>query len=303
MDTTPDLTPLHVAQHWPFLRRQINLERSPSVLRALDVLATAQVLADGEPAELGERRVREMTGTTPGEAGRLRMALLGLERRRVAWHYPGTGRRGSAWTLVPDVAHWRAMPWRVSGPAAEEAIRLCRCRAASAIAARFPGQGGLRSDDEAKFALPDADHLRRPGLLSVDNPVETRGYGESRAAMADAPGLLPVETRGYGSSDRPPYCSLDVDIRLRRPDEDDDEPLVQLLAGVQRATGSRVWPGSAPERQLRALAGTVTLDQARAIAGQLAAYRVAGKPLRSPSLAATVAVEIAASPAVKGLAG
>lgn len=303
MDTTPDLTPLDVAQHWPFLRRHLTLDRHRSMLRALDTLASAQVQADGEPVELGQRRIRETAGLTNGEAGRVRMALAELESRRVAWHYPGAGSRASAWAFRSDLSHWRAMPWRWSGGAVEEAIRLCICRAASAFVARSPGQSVLQLCDRPEFHLVDADHLWRPGLLSVDNPVETRDNGGSRATNPKRTGISLVDTRDKFGPAGAPYCFSDVDIRLRRPDEDDDETLATLLQGVLRATGSRVWPGSAPERQLRALAGTVTPDQARAIAGQLAAYRVAGKPLRSPSLAAAVAVEIAASPGVKGLAG
>lgn len=278
---TERLAPIDIARHFPFVARHLDLDRWPAAERILWTLAVRQVCAGGAPVQLGAKSLGA-GGMTAGEAGRARTVLAELERRAVVGRLRGRGRRPDAWTFAAEPMHWRPMPWRWSAPAVQEAICGCVCRAAIAVAARRPGQSVAFPRGRPEFRLSDDDHLWRPGLL----PVETRGFGDRRAATASHPGFFPVDTRGYGDDLGAPDCSSrDRDLSL---EEERVAPLVEVI----KRTTAGVW--GRPLARLTALCATLSDDQIAIVAAQMA--RVGG-----PRVDRLVdeAFDAAASPACK----
>lgn len=286
-----DLHPDDVAGHWPFLDRALALDRWLAGRRALSILARLLAGSGGEPVPMPRGRLTADFDLTAGEAGNLYRALLELERRDVVARYRGGGRRPDVWTLRAELARWRGLPWAIPAARAESAIRSCVCRADFAVAARFPGQSLALSRGDAEIALSEADHLPRPGLLSVDS----RGYGESRAANANGhrerPGgarWSPVETRGYGEKAAAPVLPL----AYKRRDVDDDgvDQRRELLeAAIQSATGGHVY--GQPWHRLDRIAEGLSDDEAERVAAELATRR----DVRSPVWLVAVAADLAAA--------
>src|SRR5579862_423750 len=154
--------PLAVVTHWPFVRRNLFLDRATATRLALDTLAELQFRATGEHVRLGRARLRSQCQLTAGQAGAVYNALRELERRRVVVRLRDAGNRADAWSFRPDVRRWRAMPWRSSGRDVETAIERCICSTDRAFAARFPGHGVVGAPS---FWLAAEDHLRPPGLF------------------------------------------------------------------------------------------------------------------------------------------
>jgi hypothetical protein len=292
MTTAPD--PMTVAAHWPYVRRNLQLARARPVARALDTLCELQYEAGGEPVPLGRARLTS-AGLTAGEAGAVYNALVELERRRVVVRYRGAGRRPDAWSLRADLAHWRSMPWGAAGKTVGTALSRCACSTFRAVAARNPVQSVA---PHRLFWLSVDDHLRPPGLFTVDS----RGYGDSRAATAQRPGKTPVDSRGYSAAGGPSLLSSVEDIRLQRQDVDERVESA-LREGVRRVCGGAgVWRRSDPERSLVELAVRLTYDQALACVERLATHRVNGATIKSPAFAVDVLWDLADSPGVKAMA-
>lgn len=287
----PDLEPIDVARHWPFLRRHLHLERNIKTADVLSLVARLQVTAEGAPVELGAKRLAALLEATAGEAGRLRVVLASLEERRVLYRQRARGSHPDAWSFFPDVAKWRRMPWRWSGREVEQAIGSCICRAGSAIPARIPGQSMLRLREEPEFRLLDADHLWRPGLL----PVETRGYGEGRAAMAKRTGKTPVETRDKLGPAAPPVLSSGDLYRDLSLNAETRERLERFMAGLGGPVMGRLvtelvaiarqpWTTAQIDAALRALDERRLPDGRRLGVPLRVAYL--GEVLRSPGISA-----------------
>ncbi len=200
------LAPIDVANHWPFLRTYLLLDHWPAADLALGALAERQVENEGEAAAFGTRFWRG-SGLTAGEAGRVTQSLAELERRGVVFRYAGIGRRPHAWSFAPSIRHWRDLSWSRPARQAERVIAACSCRAPCPFVARFPGQSVLLSRGTAQFRLSEASHLRRPGLLSVDNPVDSRDKRARRATNGQPRAWEPVETRDKWAAEPSPYLS------------------------------------------------------------------------------------------------
>jgi len=232
------LAPVDVANHWPYLREQLLLERWPSARVALDAVAVRQAEGGGSPATFGSRFWLD-SGMTKGQASRVTQTLVELERRRVLSRHRGAGRRPHAWSFVPSVRHWVAMPWVYSGRDAERAISLCACTAACPVVPRLPGQGTALSRGKDAIRLPEKFHLLRPGVF----PVDTRDYGASRGTTGRRPALQLVDTRDYGAADGPnsgvPLLSPD-EFKLIREKQRFDE----LIEAYEIASDQELWENS-----------------------------------------------------------
>jgi hypothetical protein len=261
MDT--DLAPIDVANHWPFIRSNLHLERWPAAAVALDQLAYWQVDAGGQPVRFGTKFWTEHVGVTAGEAGRIRMVLLELERRRVVARYPGAGRRGNSWTFLTSIESWRSMPWGGTGRNVAVVVRGCLCRAARGGIARFPGHSGGLSRGNGVFCLSEADHIRRPGLL----PVETRDAPAERAMPPRRPGLLPVETRDAPAANKALHLSITELELIRR-----DQRFSDCLEAFEARAGYPLWEGSKQWFPLARVFLRLTDAQKVALLEQLDAY-------------------------------
>lgn len=260
MDT--DLAPIDVATHWPFLERMLLLERWESGRRAGAMLAQLQVDSGGDPVSMGRTRIAG-SDLTAGEAGSVWRSLVELERRGVTARFRGRGRRPDAWTFRSDIAHWREMPWRFSGPGAEKAIDGCFCRAANAVAARNPGQRVALPRVKEVFRISPHEHLFRPGLL----PVDSRGFGEVRAATAISPAWDPVDTRGNGAKIEPIRASVNSveELKVLHWQSEEHQEVVALIQkAIERHTRQRYnTPTCKPRLHLIELCRHLTVGQAR----------------------------------------
>jgi hypothetical protein len=199
---SPALSPLDVANHWPFVRDCLLLERKRPMNRALHLVADAQVVSDGMPATLGRSRIHE-SGLSAGEAGRVSMVLRELQKRNVLVCREGAGRRPHAWSFNPDLRRWERMPWRVGPREVEQAILACSCRALHESAARLAGGSVGHMRNSPEFRLLDNRPTLRPGLF----PVDSRRLWLERAADGQSQARGPVETRGNSEPDRAPVNS------------------------------------------------------------------------------------------------
>jgi hypothetical protein len=271
MDT--ELAPIDVAMHWPYVRRNLHLERAEPIRRALGILSDLQCDAGGQPVRLGRKvivthgaRLMPEIIWTPGVAGAVYNALVDLERRNVVKRWRGRGgREADAWSLHGDLGHWRSMPWGTAGKTVGTAVRGCICSTFRAVAARNPGQSVAGSVQNAEFWLSVEDHTRPPGLLSVDS----RGYGATRAATARPPGLLPVDSRGYGAELAPLTVLRERTVVLSLTSEERERfDRLRKVVDHHAAPGSGVWPGSSLQRTLEALSRELDEGEAAIVVRQ-----------------------------------
>ena len=199
MVVSPALTALDVAEHWPYLQRNLHLSRKPAMERALHLISEAQVSAGGQPARLGGRQIRS-TGLTAGEAGNVWRSLRELEQRGALLEYPGRGSRAAAWSLVPDLAHWRGMPWRSSARDVERGILACDCRRGLRICraipwserwtfaqfAVFPSIRRSRNAPTCTFSCGFARQRRRPRDKCERPGTEPCGFARQIRELAGA---------------------------------------------------------------------------------------------------------------------
>lgn len=84
----------------------------------------------------------------------------------------------------------------------------------------------------------------------------------------------------------------------------DVETITILRRAIREACGgATLWARSEADRRLVALAGELSVEQAEALGPRLVAYRVSGRPIRSPVFAVQVLEDLARAPDVLGLAG
>ncbi len=261
MDTT--LSPIHVANHWPFVDRHLSLERWETGRLALETVAQLQNDAGGEYVALGRKRLAETM--TPGQAGAIWRALVELEDRGVLARRRGSGRRADSWGFRPELSQWRGIPWRYSGREVERVLCGCISRASCAVAARNPGQSVAFPRVKVEFRIAPQDHLLPPGLSSVD----TRGFRATRAANAHGRACDPVDSRGY-SAEIEPIRARDNSSRELIVLNWDEEQRVRILkeAGEAR-TGQPLQVPSRPYRRLTAFARRITDRQAELVAAAI----------------------------------
>lgn len=267
-----------VAAHWPYVRRQLSLDRKTAMDRALNLLATDQTAAGGAPVPLG-RQALQGRGLTPGEAGNVWRALKELQGRRVVICYEGAGRRPHAWAFQPDMSQWRAMPWRLSARDAEKAILGCICRAVLVFAARFPGQSIGHIENSGEFQLLDERATPRPALFVVDS----RGNEESRAAMKNSHAYEPVDSRGKIDPTDAPLL-FPEQLRTAPSYSSEEEEVVEILVKGAEAAGGRIF--GRPLDELRLVAKRLTTHQAHLIAYKLSRMATPPRGVEIPGLVA-----------------
>lgn len=261
MDTT--LTPLQVANHWPFVVAQLHLERWETGRQALEAVAMLQNEHAGAAVPLGRKRFVE-AGLTPGQAGALWRALTELEGRGVLVRQRGAGRRPDGWSLRADLSHWRGMPWKHSGRVVEDALVGCISRAQCAVAARMPGQSVAFPRVTRNFHIAQCDHLPPPGLF----PVDSRGNGETRAGTPQSRAWNPVDSRGNGGEIVPidaPLTVLSVvleELLLSTEGAAERHARFKAMIDKRAVPGQRVVPGLVPDQKLMRLAIDLTDEEA-----------------------------------------
>jgi hypothetical protein len=247
------LTSVLIARHWPFLDEQLVLGRWKNGRAALELLSQLQVDAGGEPVNLGRKRLNSAC-ESDGEGGAVWRALVELERRGVIGRQRGRGSRPDAWSFRPDVASWRAMPWKESGRGVQRALEGCRiCRAVRAEDAIIAGPRLALLRGHEEFRLEWRHHL---GFY----PPQPRGKTAQRAANPHGRAWQPVDTRGYDAEIRPsqaPPTVLSVDL---------EDLLIEKAGGRERlasfktmidkgaVTGQAVWTGTVLDRTLMEIA-------------------------------------------------
>ena len=242
------LTPADVATHWPYVRSHLLIDRRPSMDRTLRLLAEGQAWHDGEPVAMSRTRLRAL-GLTPGEAGRVWATLEELERLGVVWRYRGGGgRRPDLWSLAPHLANRWRMPWRWSGREVEIVIASCTCRADSALAARFPGQGVAALVNSRRFDLPADAHLGLRGDFRAANDKDRAARPAATRENAPSP-------RGYGA----PLVNSPREVGGLRPPQE-EEGVRTLQTAIEGATRRRLW-GAALEPLREAAAVTHDVDE------------------------------------------
>ncbi len=250
-----DLDPTTVANHWPFIRRHLDLERWPSADLALGALAVRQVECGGQSVTFGTW-FWKAAGLTRGETGRITMTLLELERRGVVIRYRGRGSRPHAWSFAPSMRHW-SMPWVGSGRNVHAVIRGCICRAARPGIARLPGRNDHPSRDWPTFYLSQADHVRPTGPL----PVDTRDPRAERAMPGQSDAQMPVDTRDPRAAGGTPYLSS---RELTFSIEGSEQRFAALIQGAEAKTGQELF-GPRLRLRMAALAHRLTDDQVTAL--------------------------------------
>lgn len=264
MDTS--LAPIHVANHWPFVAKQLHLERWETGRMALEVVAQLQNEHTGALAPLGRKRLTEGK-LTPGQAGAIWRALSELEAMGVLVRCRGAGRRPDGWGFRGDVAHWRGMPWKHSGRTVENALGDCISRADCAVSARNPGQSVVFPRGKRLFHISAADHLPRPWSEGRES-VDTRGNGEPRAATANSRAWHPVDSRGYGAEivpfDAPPTVLPVVleELLLTTEGAAERHERFRQMVDKRAVPGQSVKPGLVPDQKLMRLAIELTDEQA-----------------------------------------
>jgi hypothetical protein len=280
------LTSIDVANHWPFIRRHLLIDRSRSLSRGLELLASGQAAAAGDPVPMGATRLRTV-GLTPGEAGNVWRNLDRARRAGVVSRYAGTGARPSLWYFVPSLDRWR-LPWRWSGREVEAAIAGCvLCRAGYAQAARSAGRdpGPLRDSEEFHLAQDVHLGIRQPGrdaspdgrAIDFHNvPADLpRGHAE-RASGARDKGSL-----SFGSKEGEPL-TLDP--------EGEGEGIRAIRNLIKAQTGQDVYPASGPDRQVREAARIVGPEGLPALLAELG---LATRGLQAAPVAAAKALALA----------
>lgn len=261
------LTPLSVAQHWPFLDEQLVLGRWKNGRAALELLSNLQVEAGGEPVNLGRKRLNSACESA-GEAGAVWRALVELEARKVIARTRGTGTRPDAWSFRPDIGHWRSMPWKESGRGVQRALQGCRiCRAVRAVGAIDPGPRLALVRGGEEFRLDWRHHL---GLY----PPESRGKGAERAARAQSPAWEPVETRGYGAENRPSRARDNSveELKVLHWQSEEHEEVCKIVEEAVEAKTRQAYksPTCKPRLRLVELTRFLDRDQARVAARLIA---------------------------------
>ncbi|MHB1519302.1 MAG: hypothetical protein ACYCVN_12440 [Acidimicrobiales bacterium] len=214
----PNLDPIDVALHWPFIRRHLRFDRHRSFERVLWALACEQALVGGQPVRFGTSYWRRQWALTPGEATSAARALRDLEARRVVAGFSGFGNQGNAWTFTTSLGNWSPLPWTGSRKTVERAIRRCGCShhgSHDPTMYLVPGQRRAASRTHARIALPDDAHLWRPGSL----PVDMHHGGTERTMVGQRPGET-QNSPGTGVRDKEPENSplYPVSLSLLRKD-------------------------------------------------------------------------------------
>jgi len=257
---TDPLAPFDVAQHWPFLDRQL-VRTPPAVRRALRLLAEGQVESEGEACSIRQRVLAEPYAS-PGEAGRASVILRELEKRGVVVGYRGRGSRGHLWSFRPSLRAWDGFDWVSGAKASEDAIGDCFCRAVDNFVARFPGQSLVQIRKRAHFELLPRDHISPPGLFLV----ETRANDRDRATNFRRPGLQSVETRDKSDVATPDVLSIEEELEVLLSRQAEEEKFRTLKKMLEHHTKpNTVWAGTAPEATLRYLAQALAPEEVKAV--------------------------------------
>ncbi|HUC37016.1 MAG TPA: hypothetical protein VMR97_07830 [Acidimicrobiales bacterium] len=244
-------TSLDVANHWPFIRRHLQLHRRQKRFeKVLWALALRQAASNGDLVSMSEKQLlaHAMTG---GEAGRARMVLRALEERGVVKSVRAG--RGKLWTFQGDIGHWR-LPWWHSRREVARAVSSCVCstRALWAPPARLAGQSVADPRGRTVFLLTPNDHLDFWGHLRAVQPP-------NRADRAHDRGGDLAEARGSALALVPPIpCFSELTPTAPRSEEE-ERISQQRLRRVCRAVSevSKGHPtiyGGPPLRKAQAIA-------------------------------------------------
>jgi len=287
MNAHPPLLPLDVAEHWPFIDRQ--LFRLPKAARrALAALAWQQVHADGQPCSI--RQALLDSGVTAGEAGHTSMVLRQLEGQGILWRFPGSGRRPHHWSIRPELSRWRHVSWETSGRDVEALIGACWCRAVLASDARIPGQQIIRFRKARSVELLPRDHYWRPGRFSVD----MRASRGARAPLAPVTRAQVVEMRDKRASESTPLTVSGLGRSTSSLEGQEEEGLRTLKTAIERAVpGREIYPGSGAEQKLWAIARDAG-DRVDELAGAIGRVKGVLSPVTMVTIAEGLLEEILA---------
>jgi hypothetical protein len=285
MDTS--LAPIDVAQHFPFLDRNL-IRTPPAVRRALWLVAVGQITTEGEPCPV---RARFLSGDvehpdcpewlpSPGGAGRVSVVLNQLEERGVLVGYRGRGRRPHLWSFRPELQRWQGFHWEVPVGNLSEVVTGCFCRAASDLVARFPGHRLVQVRRRAKFELLPRDHITPPGLFLVENGDNLK----SRATRSRRPGANPVDTRD-NAGPAPTVSLLSENSENSPVSEEEENRYARLVHFLEDKCpdADYVVPGREPDTILRRLARDLDDAGCRAVCKHFDLATAGGPTQRVPS--------------------
>jgi len=231
-----------IVENWAVVRRQLDLDRAPAVLRLLDLVALHQAETH-LPVPLSDSWLRR-AGLTHGEAAAARKAAARLERAGVLARWRGAGRTPDLWRVRGPLARWR-IPWRTSAAAVENLLAELTCRAKFAVSAQIPAQGHTLAAHEAL-----SDHECYTSV-SADLGFRGRvGAASAELGAATANGtpvdldFRKIKARLNARNRAPlPLSSKDVTSSSGRDDDGElrSEGARRLAQAITEASGALVW--------------------------------------------------------------